>query len=242
MNKQAVLDIFAGDWLSKMPSESNLTTLPGTAPLFEDDRIKWAEEMHLGGFKGKRILELGPLEAGHTYMLHQMGAKEIVSIEANSQAFLKCLCIKEIFKLDRANFLFGDFFEFLKSDTTKYDTIIASGVLYHSMQPLELLKLISERTKNLFLWTHYYGDQKDPDFDPPILHHFEGTNYALRLHHYGEALNRKDFCGGTQSTSIWMARIGILTLLEKLGFELTVNFETPNHPHGPAFAIYGTRK
>ncbi len=35
------------------------------------------------------ILELGPLEGAHTYQLR------ILAIEANAEAFLKCLVVKE---------------------------------------------------------------------------------------------------------------------------------------------------
>ena len=78
-----------------MPRNSDLKSTPGFAQLFEDDRILWDEEK-LGKFLSKRVLELGPLEGAHTYMLQQLGAKEIISIESNKRAFLKCLIIKNI--------------------------------------------------------------------------------------------------------------------------------------------------
>lgn len=58
----------------------------------------------LGAFVGKTRLELVPLEGGHSYMLQKMGVKKIIAIEANSRAFLKCLCIKEIFDLNKVEF------------------------------------------------------------------------------------------------------------------------------------------
>ena len=81
--QQNILDLFDGEWSSMMPTTSGLTTRPGTAALFEDGRIAWAEQQ-FGGFNARRILELGPLECGHTYMLHERGAESIVSIEANT--------------------------------------------------------------------------------------------------------------------------------------------------------------
>ena len=63
---------------------------------------------------GFRILELGPLEGAHTYQLEKLGAAEIVAIEANKEAFLKCLIIKELAQLERARFLLGDFVTYLE--------------------------------------------------------------------------------------------------------------------------------
>lgn len=85
------------------------------------------------------VLELGPLEAGHTYMLEKMGARSIVAVEANSRAYLKCLIVKELFELKRAKFLLGDFVAYLKNNTRHFDLCLASGVLYHMQNPAELL-------------------------------------------------------------------------------------------------------
>src|SRR6187402_1626923 len=78
---QLALDLFKGDWWSAVPGLQ-----AGSTPLFDDSRIRWAVE-HLGGVTGRRILELGPLEGGHTYMLERAGAASVVAIEANTRAY-----------------------------------------------------------------------------------------------------------------------------------------------------------
>lgn len=42
----------------------------------EDYRIEWFERI-VGGFSGKRVLELGPLEEGHSYMLEKGGRRKL---------------------------------------------------------------------------------------------------------------------------------------------------------------------
>jgi hypothetical protein len=68
---QNAIDIFAGEWASRFPSNGPAVNA-GTVPLFEDPRLAWANEtlreLTGHGFAGQRILELGPLEGGHTYM------------------------------------------------------------------------------------------------------------------------------------------------------------------------------
>jgi len=194
---QNILDIFANEWSSAMPDDSGLVTKPGKSSLFDDDRIKWVEEI-LGGFHSLDILELGPLEGGHSYMLQRMGAKKITSIEANNRAFLKCLCIKEIFDLNRVEFKLGDFVSFLKETDVTFDLVIACGVLYHMMNPLELLELISQVTGRVFIWTHYYDREiitankiLKLKFGPLEAFEYRGDMYMAAKQSYEKALDYK---------------------------------------------------
>ena len=52
----------------------------------------------------KNGLELGPLEAGHSYMLQNVGINSFNFHRGNSNSFLKCLVAKEILNLNRVNF------------------------------------------------------------------------------------------------------------------------------------------
>ena len=85
----------------------------------------------------------------------------MVAIEANRRAFLKCLCIKEVLGLERVDFRLGDFVAYLKnSKNDNYDVVLASGILYHMQQPIEVLDLIASLTNKIFLWTHYYDEEQ----------------------------------------------------------------------------------
>ncbi len=106
------VNIFAGEWLSSMPSCR--PDLPaGPVPLFEDGMVHWAIA-ELGGIQGQRILELGPLEGGHSYILQNLGAASVVPIESNTRAFLKCLIVKNLFDLDRVHYLCGNFIDYMQ--------------------------------------------------------------------------------------------------------------------------------
>ena len=141
---QAVLDLFDGEWSSAMPPDSSLVTRPGHAALFDDARIHWAAG-RLGGFQGRTVLELGPLEGAHSYMLQRLGASSVAAIEANTRAFLRCLCVKEIFGLDRVCFELGDFVSYMEEDKHSFDIVIACGVLYHMRDPIRVLELVAQR-------------------------------------------------------------------------------------------------
>lgn len=89
---QLLLDLFRGEWASRLPAP-HAELSAGSALLFEDERITWALTV-LGPVQGQRVLELGPLECGHTWMLDRAGASEVVALEGNRRAYLKCLVVR----------------------------------------------------------------------------------------------------------------------------------------------------
>jgi hypothetical protein len=244
---QNALDIFKGEWSSHLPGRwKDLEA--GTISLFDDARIAWAAEQ-LGGFDGQRVLELGPLEAGHTYMLESLGAESILAIEANTRAYLKCLIVKEILGLNRSRFVLGDFISFLRQNEAHFDVCLASGVLYHMQNPCELIQLISQTSNKIILWTHYY-DQKliqakgrvADKFSVHLKKNHNGFDHVLYKYSYGDALNWRGFCGGGLSYSSWMSRNDILACLRFFGFQdLRIGFEDPDHQNGPSFCVIGIR-
>ena len=244
---QTAVNIFKGAWSSRLPAPY-AHVIAGDAPLFEDARIAWAAE-RLGGFAGKMVLELGPLEGAHTYLLEKAGAREIVAIEANTSAYLRCLITKELFQLEAARFLCGDFAAYLRHNPPRFDVAVASGVLYHMRHPLELIGLLARTTDRLFLWTHYY-DQSLIAQNPAWANRFSGYGTAqyggfacpVYRHNYHAALSWRGFRGGTAHYSHWMERNDILDCLTHFGFDrLEIGFDTPDHPHGPSFAVAAVR-
>lgn len=245
---QAIVDIFAGEWSSNFPPASGITSTPGGAGLFEDSRIAWLSEK-ISGFGGLRILELGPLEAGHTYMMHERGAKSITSIEANMRSYMKCLCVKEIFDLQRARFLLGEAIAYTAASTETFDLCVASGILYHMQNPVELLSNIAARSNRVFIWTHYYeegplrarGDYFK-QFEPVCPFEFKGKSYAASKRDYGKALDWAGFCGGLESTALWLTRDSLVQALNDCGYtKQDFNFDQRDHPNGPALAIVASK-
>lgn len=239
---------FKAIWSSRLPDSFGLKTEPGTARLFEDGRISWAEQV-FGSFANWNILELGPLEGGHSYMFQHRSVKSVTSIEANTRAFLKCLCIKEVLQLDRVEFQLGDFMQFLETTNSKYDMIFASGVLYHMEEPIKLLDLISRASYKVFLWTHYYDEKTilnneglKAKFTPVQSFEYDGNSYEYSTQSYNESLGWSGFCGGPEPISKWLTRDSIMKALKQFGFtDIQISFDDINHQNGPAFAICASR-
>lgn len=245
---QNALDLFINEWSSELP-QKNAELKAGKAKLFDDPRINWAIDQ-MGGVKSKTVIELGPLEAGHSYMLEKAGAKEITAIEANTHAYLKCLIVKEILQLQKSRFLLGDFVKYLRNSYPNFDICIAHGVLYHMIHPVELIKLISNHSNKVTIWTHYY-DEKIISNNRDIKHKFpsqktinyQGFRCTYNRQEYKKALGWMGFCGGSAPYSNWLGRNDIIRCLNHFGFnKVKTEFEQPLHPNGPSFALVASKK
>jgi hypothetical protein len=244
---QNALDVFAGDWWSSLPGPY-APLKAGPLPLFADTRITWAVEA-LGGVAGKTVLELGPLEGGHAYMLEQAGAASIVSIEASTRAFMKCLIAKEVTGMKRTEFLLGDFEDYLRAGERRFDVIVASGVLYHTRNPVELLHNLARATDRLFMWTHYYAKER-VDSVPHMARHFEpgrpaehaGFRHTLYRQNYQEQLDTTRFAGGSEAYSSWLGRDDLFGALKHAGLtEIVLGLDEPEHVNGPSLSFVAKR-
>lgn len=230
--------IFKGEWSSAVPGFET-----GNANLFNDSRIKWLETQ-LGSFQGKRVLELGPLEAGHTTMMERGGA-DVTAIEANQRAFLKCMIVKSALHL-RAEFLYGDFRPYLQETPPgAFQFVLAAGVLYHMLEPAQLLYDIAQKTEAFGVWTHYYAPgamELTPRFDRKTHHQsVNGKTVEVYRQNYLFSGKAKGFCGGSAPHSFWMTRSGLLEFVQSLGFEVQVGEENPDHPSGPCILFFARR-
>ena len=241
--EQNAFDLFPKSWSTYFEGFQTF----GTAGLTNDGRIRWLlDKLDL---RGKHVLELGPLEAGHTLMLEKAGAK-VLAIEANKGAFLRCLIVKNQLGLD-AKFLLGDFEKFDFSSTA-YDLILASGVLYHLKDPVAFLSKASKFTEKIFLWTHYFEPDLELwnkalqhqisagkwDIGNPVVVELPNLTIRTIRQNYNESLNWSGFCGGTDSYSNWIYKDDLLALLKALGFkQIEITLDEVDNRNGPAFCV-----
>lgn len=244
------VEIFAGDWSSIFPADAGVDS-GGFVPLFDDGRLDWMAEQ-LGGIEGQRVLELGPLEGGHTWALEaRLGAAEIVAIEANQRAYLKCLVAKEVMGAARSRFLLGDFNRYMAESGERFDLVVACGVLYHMEEPARHIQLLCSVADSVFVWTHHYDrelvEAAGPNLTRKFTEHvevdFEGHRHTVHRQEYLEALGWGGFCGAGRTFANWMELDDITALFDRFGFDiLATGFEDPGHPHGPALAFVAKRR
>jgi len=246
---QQTLDLFRGKWASRMPGSLGASEA-GEAALFEDPRVDWALEnlAKLGvAVDGSSVLEVGPLEGGHTYKLVRAGAKSVTAVEAHPEAFMKCLVLKELLSMERVNFLYGDAVSFLREIGHSYDIGFACGFLYHMASPVEFLDLICRRTRAVFLWTVYWDEAFSRRHPGQIAGTsgvekgvYAGFPHTLHRHDYGGSLDYGRFWGGPQAYSNWMEKDEITKALAHFGFSRQI-VALDENPHGCALRLVATR-
>lgn len=237
-------DLFEGRWASDLSELVPDLPVGGGLPGFRaDPRPRQAAEIlgSDGRFEGYDILELGPLEGAHTCQFEALGAKSVTAVESNSEAFLKSLVVKNIAGLARSTFLLGDVSRHLAEPGPRYDLIFACGILYHMLDPLELLRLAAARSDRLFLWTHYYAAQ--PRLNRHVPRPVEHAGMRLNLH---ELVYRDrglaTFWGGNQSKTRWMELPDIIRVLAHHGLtETRIIADDPDFVNGPAVTLAAWR-
>jgi hypothetical protein len=246
-SEQNALDIFAGEWACRLPPPfENLRC--GSAELFQDERISWLGE-RLKNIEKTHVFECGPLEGAHTYMLEKMGVASILSVEASTHAFLRCLVLKEILQLKKSHFMLGDFVSFLRNGK-HYDLVVACGVLYHLVNPVEAIALTAKLTDQVYIWTHYYDEEKIKA-RAVLAHHFQsshqsefdGFKHHLHRQHYQSRLGNPGFMGGSERYSHWLSREDLIGALRFFGFnDIAIQFDITDSPAGPNISLMATRK
>ena len=212
---QNSIDCFKNLWYSSFPSIFNLSA--GDHKLFFDARLEWA----FTKIKSKSdwdVLELGPLEGGHSYWLEKnTNVRSVTAIEANQLCWLKCLVTKEVVDLKKTKYLLGDFIEFLKDTKKRYDLILALGVLYHMKNPLELIKRIAETTERAVIWTQFADKDKQKEWQKKTVR-YQDLKINGYVNDYGSGNSLSKFIGGLDNYSVWMTKEDILSALKLCGF------------------------
>ncbi len=231
-SNQNAIDLVSG-WSTSFPPQFNVDA--GTLDLSTDKRLHWGIEC-FGDIQGKRIAELGPLEGGHTLALEAAGGR-VDAVESSGVAYLKCLIAKEICGLKNARFHLGDCTSWLEDNDAAYDLIVASGILYHMVDPLRLLRAMARRSDNLFVWTMV---SDDPAVEPTRVERLAGQDVRLYLVPYGARTNA--FCGGANPDAMWINKDDLIAVLGALGYATLLTNHADVSEYGASSSFFASRR
>jgi len=144
--------------------------------------------------------------------------------------------------------MLGDFVNYLRNNN-HFDLVVASGVLYHLVNPVEAIALMSKVTERLYIWSHYYDEGK-VRAHPLLAHHFqssspanyEGFGHTLHRQHYQTRLGNPAFNGGSQYYSHWLSREDLIGALNFFGFKkIRTHFDHADESIGPSISLMAER-
>ncbi|NQU19304.1 radical SAM protein [bacterium] len=221
------------NWHCRFPLEEISVAVKFKQDLpFEPKIDKLRERVNL---RGLTVLELGCLEGMHSSMLQMWGAKKVIAIEGRKENFLKSLIIKNAFKLDKCEFLFGNVQVILDSLSLQFDLCLALGILYHLNDPVSLMYCIGKLTDKLFVWTHY------ADANYPVSS-IETIGYNGRVYR-GKYMDEDvgNMLGSIVKKVFWLFEDDLLAVVRDAGFKNVELIQKENHEHGPAITFFAQK-
>lgn len=190
--------------------------------------------------KGKTVIEMGPQEAAHTIMMHNFGTSKITSLEGRLSNYIKCCIIKNIYELNNTKFYLED----LRScDLKKYgsfDVCLCSGILYHLLEPQELVAKISEVSPRILINSHVATENFPISEMSEVF--WKENKYRTKTMEEGNIETEPAM--GLQRFSRWLYRDDLIKLLYDVGYHKVnvLNDWIGGGPNkAPAITIYAEK-
>lgn len=164
------------------------------------------EEFYTFFTNSKRILELGSLEGSDSFYLAKKQDVKVIAIEARRENINKSEFLRKHYSLDNIIFIQEDLDEINFEDFDDFDAVLCCGILYHLKEPWKLIQKLSKITNNLYLWTHYWGDNSLTEIV---------SNYRVkRVNTFSNSPNIRAISNYTY----WLTYESLINLLRENGF------------------------
>ncbi|MDX1722558.1 MAG: methyltransferase domain-containing protein [Pseudomonas sp.] len=94
---------------------------------------------------GKRLLDIGSHDGRWTFAALQAGAQHVTGIEPRAELIDNAVSNMQAYGIDESSYAFikDDVFNFLRSHTNEIDVVLCLGYFYHTIQHVELVKLMA---------------------------------------------------------------------------------------------------
>lgn len=178
---------------------------------------------------GKRILEIGCCEGGHTVQLAAV-CGEVVGLDVRPRNVVGSLVRAFAHGTTNARFALADVRE-LGQEYGSFDIVFHVGVLYHLDDPAGHLARVAVLAPDLLLDTHYADDSLPW---PQATSTHAGQTYAAKVYREG---GWDDAFSGVQPTSNWLLRAELLRLLADVGYDSVVVIDDRAERNGPRLTL-----
>lgn len=121
------------------------------------DRLSWRHENlflpYAGALIGKTVLDLGCHDGRWMYLALMSGARHVIGIDARRENIERCAdnLAKAGFDEDRYLLRQGDVENRQVLDGIQFDVVLAFGIVYHLLSPLDLLRRVCAASPEMLL-------------------------------------------------------------------------------------------
>lgn len=178
---------------------------------------------------GKRILEVGCCEGGHTVQLAEL-CGEVVGLDVRPHNIAGALLRAFVHGTTNVRFGLTDVRD-IGTEYGSFDIVFHVGVLYHLDDPAAHLARVAALAPDLLLDTHYADDSLPW---PEAESRHAGRRYAGKVYCEG---GWDDVFSGAQPTSTWLTRPALLNLLDDIGFDAVEVCDDRVERNGPRLTL-----
>ncbi len=198
-------------------------TRPGPTPPRDDVRTATMVAARGGSVRGDRVVDLGSLEGGFTLAFAALGA-DAVGIEVRDVSVARAELAQVLLGETKATFVCADLVDELERQPPA-DAVLATGILYHFADPLDVLRRI--RTLNpavLLLDTHVASDERTHDCSDFVDRVYDDHRFRGRLFHEFDAdstaseRNAMTWAAWSDEDAFWPIEDDLVRMLELAGF------------------------
>ncbi len=180
----------------------------------------------LGGFQGKRVLDLGSLEGGYAIAFAQLGAAEAIGVEAREMNLARANWAREQLGLTNVSFRHGDVMDLPGFGLGTFEGVFASGLLYHLADPFRFVEHVFALTSDVALFDTNVAlaEVNNHNTGPLVLRHHRGTPYQGRMFtEFTEPPDQAAMEAGLWGSwgnleSFWLTEKSLVELLRATGF------------------------
>lgn len=209
-------------WVTKFTINGNV--YGGSFDPDSDIRMKWFKE-HFPYVR--TVLDIGCLEGAQSFCIAKLPhVLRIVGLESRDENLDKAEFVKKVVKCEKVTFRKVNVEHSDLKMLGRFDVVFCAGILYHLMDPWDLIRQISEITDQCFIWTHYAKENKDSI----VRNTYKGMIY--------QELGLQDHQSGMSDTSFWLEFDDLKKMITDNGFHhVEVIEKNPGPSIGPVTTI-----
>lgn len=212
-----------------------LRSAPGTSPTRLDQPIVAADA--IVPFRGKRVIEIGPLDGAQTSAILKLGASEVVCVEIRPDNYLKTLLTADLVGGAPVSIRFDNFHAVIPERYGTFDICVAHGVYYHSNAPFRLLENLAALAP-VIVFGGFCATDDRPAWGWTEL---RSDGQVYRAKNYSEV---DYFTAGVSAASYFFEAESIQRWFTSHGFELLATEVRDARAYGPAgeFVFFVARR
>ncbi len=202
-----------------------LRSEPGTSATRLDRPIVTAND--IVPFRGKRVIEFGPLDGAQTAAIMKYGASELTCIEIRPDNYLKSLLTSHLIGGTQVSMRMDNFHAVTPERYGTFDICVAHGVYYHSNAPFQFLANMAALAP-VIVFGGFCATDDRPGWTWIDL---ESEGCVYRVKNYSEV---NYFTAGVSVGSYFFEAASIQRWFTNHGFELLATEVRDVRAHGPA--------